>query len=250
MKGILDTTKISIGGKSMLSMILAIIIVIVSVLATAADLISFYFYSKNIIPYLQPILSIIFGVMLIISLSYILHLRTRYEIKRNRGESIKNISNIIEKEIINYIKKHKKIDIYDANLQTTAPGGILDADKKLAEICDAVNEDRTPRYTINWYIIVLKNEQKRSWIENLKSEIRNKNEGTRRTVKLYIIEGEHVSNFPLFNLFVIPDLNITFIGYGEYPGVDGGGILMRDKEIAKEMVRMINNWLQVSNEVE
>lgn len=46
MKGILDTTKISIGGKSMLSMILAIIVVIVSVLATAADLISFYWKKK------------------------------------------------------------------------------------------------------------------------------------------------------------------------------------------------------------
>jgi len=49
MKGILDTTKISIGGKSMLSMILAIIIVIVSVLATAADLISFYFYTVTLL---------------------------------------------------------------------------------------------------------------------------------------------------------------------------------------------------------
>ena len=53
MKGILDTTKISIGGKSMLSMILAIIVVIVSVLATAADLISLT--PSKMLPFSKPL---------------------------------------------------------------------------------------------------------------------------------------------------------------------------------------------------
>lgn len=177
--------------------------------------------------------------MVIFSMSYYMYLAywtPRVYVAHSEQDSVENIKKIY-KRMNSFLDKNKIINLYEANLETKSPGNILDDDKKMAT--------RNSGATVRWKMVILKTPDKELWVENWKKDIWGKNDDC----ELYVVNSEStINDYHLLNFMTIPDIGETYIGYGHYPGFQGGGIRIRDKRISMELKGLINNWSKIGRE--
>lgn len=215
------------------------IIVVIELIILIPTIYAFiYAFSKGILSIYLAI-SIICILIFFLSL-YIIYwtfLAPRVYYAHTKDES-KIIIDKIYKKADHYVDRNKLINIYEANLQTTYPGTILNVNKDMAI------KDR--KATVRWKSVILKTAAKTQWIEEWKKEIWGKNTDCR----LYIVTpSDNFEDYHLLNFLVIPEISEVYIGYGDYPGFLGGGIRIRSRKISSEIKGIIDNWAGVGQEV-
>ena len=179
-------------------------------------------------------------LMVIASMLYCMYLAywtPRVYVAHSEQDSVKSIKQIY-KRVNSFLDKNKVIHLYEANLETKSPGNILDDDKKMAT--------RNSEASVRWKMVILKTPDKEKWVESWKNDIWNKNDDC----ELHVVSPETpLKNYHLLNFMTIPDIGEAYIGYGHYPGFQGGGIRIRDKRISMELTGVIDNWLRIEREV-
>jgi len=241
------------------SLIVKIILIIVTIITTIVDVIQFYYLLKGVtLFHLQYLFAFSIVLLTIFIFYFIINtINPRFVLCENEARSRQLIARIEKGPLIKHLKKHGRIHIYEANLQTSNPGEnkskdhwILKEDIELANLATEKDERGNYKYTIFWHMIFLKTPAKEEWIKEWIRKIKLANERMKTNCKVFLIDSApFLEDYPLWNITIYPDLHITFIGLGKYSGVDGGGLLIRDEETTKETRKTIEDWMKKAQEL-
>jgi uncharacterized protein with PQ loop repeat len=229
----------------LISLVFMIILFVVFILYVAYPItMSFkkevYYFSELKLSYYLQVSSILM-FFLISLLVYVKIPKNRSFLVSKDSETSKKIVNEIYGRIRKELKKgNTNFTVYDLNLQTSRPARIFDPDIELVRLLKEHKVDHHVLFTIN--------NSKKSFVEEWKNSTGFHEDIRHKLYKLTIPEND----WPLPNIFIIPEFNIVFIGMADYEiwgfmgngePTKGGGFLVKNDDKFSNGLKGISNFL-------
>jgi len=152
-------------------------------------------------------------------------------IYNGKKASISQVSQMLD-EANQLLKKGERIVILEGHFEPNPPQNNMILESHINLVKNAAENN----FNLCWNVLVgQSNSQKDVWISNLKKEIQDISK-----CKYHVIELKNAK--PSLNFMVIPELNQTYFGFGDWLGEDStGGIWIKSKHIAGAMSGVFDN---------
>jgi hypothetical protein len=152
-------------------------------------------------------------------------------IYNGKKASISQVDQMLE-EVNQLLKKGERIVILEGHFEPNPPKNNMVLESHINLVKTAAENN----FNLCWKVLVGQSDsQKDVWISNLKKEVQFKSKS-----KYQVIELKNLK--PSLNFMVIPELNQTYFGFGDWLGEDStGGIWIKSKHIAGAMSGVFDN---------